>query len=97
MLHRLVLLILIAFWLVMNTLLWRSEFGGKVEPGNGVPVGVVWQKILTAPDDSGLAVLQEGKRIGFLRWAPNVGEEKATGKTGTEEIEGMVKVLANYR
>lgn len=98
MAYRLVFLALGAFWVVMNILLWRSEFGSRGKTGGSVPVAVVWQKILTAPDDSGLAILREGKRVGFARWAPNVGDELAAGKLSTEEVapEGMVKRLTEY-
>ena len=85
------------FWITMNALLWRAEFAGK-EVGAEVPVSLIWQKILTSPDDSGLAVNISGERVGYLRWAPNIGEEIATGKTADEasELEGRVKKLAGY-
>ena len=85
------------FWLTMNALLWRSEFAGK-EIGAATPVSLIWQKILTSPDDSGLAVNFGGERVGYVRWAPNIGEETATGKIGNEEteLEGRVKKLTGY-
>lgn len=85
------------FWITMNALLWRAEFAGK-EVGAEVPVSLIWQKILTSPDDSGLAVNITGDRVGYVRWAPNIGEEVATGKTADEaaELEGRVKKLAGY-
>lgn len=85
------------FWLTMNALLWRAEFSGK-EVGAEVPVSLIWEKILTSPDDSGLAVNISGERVGYIRWAPNIGEEAATGKTADEasELEGRVKKLTGY-
>jgi hypothetical protein len=85
------------FWITMNALLWRAEFGGK-EIGAATPVSLIWQKILTSPDDSGLAVNIKGDRVGYVRWAPNIGEEIATGKTANEntELEGRVKKLTGY-
>jgi hypothetical protein len=85
------------FWITMNALLWRSEFAGK-EIGAAIPVSLIWQKILTSPDDSGLALNYKGDRLGYVRWAPNIGEEIATGKTANEniEIEGRVKKLTGY-
>jgi hypothetical protein len=85
-----------AFWILMNVLLWRSEFQGAHNLGNSIPVGVVWQKILTAPDDSALEIMRSGKKMGFCRWIPNIGEEVATGKASTEELEGMVRRLSGY-
>lgn len=81
----------------MNALLWRAEFAGK-EVGAAVPVPLIWEKILTSPDDSGLAVNFKGERVGYIRWAPNIGEEVAIGKTANEnsEIEGRVKKLTGY-
>jgi len=85
------------FWITMNGLLWRAEFSGK-EVGAEVPVSLIWEKILTSPDDSGLAVNISGERVGYIRWAPNIGEEVATGKTADEatELEGRVKKLTGY-
>jgi hypothetical protein len=85
------------FWITMNALLWRAEFAGK-EIGAGTPVSLIWQRILTSPDDSGLAVNYGGERVGYVRWSPNIGQELATGKTANEnvEIEGRVKKLTGY-
>jgi hypothetical protein len=86
------------FWVTMNVLLWRSEIGSARQAGSPVPTPVVWDKMLTAPDDSSLQIVYQGRNIGYCRWAPNVGEELATGKTGTEdyELEGRVKKLSGY-
>src|SRR5437773_3244856 len=73
------------FWVVMNVLLWRAEFGGGNEAASAVSTEVVWQKILTAPDDSTLEISLNGKRIGYCRWVANVGEELATGKISSED------------
>jgi len=98
MLNRLLLLLIVLFWVTMNVLLWRSEFAGKNELGSGVPVETVWQKMLRAPDDSNLEIFHHGKKIGGLRWSPNVGEMLATGKTAAEELqpEGRIKNLGGY-
>ncbi len=98
MMSRFVFPLIAVFWVVMNVLLWRSEFGGRGEIGGAVPVEVVWNKILTAPDDSSLEISQRGTKIGYCRWRANVGEEIATGKVGSEEFqpEGRVKKLTGY-
>jgi hypothetical protein len=85
------------FWVTMNALLWRAEFSGK-EVGAEVPVSLIWEKILTSPDDSGLAVHVAGDRVGYIRWAPNIGEETSTGKTADDasDLEGRVKKLTGY-
>jgi len=86
------------FWIVMNVLLWRAEFGGGPELSSSVSTEVVWQKILTAPDDSTLEISRNGKRVGYCRWGPNAGEELATGKISRDDFvpEGMVKQLRRY-
>ncbi|MDX1953856.1 MAG: hypothetical protein SFY81_16930 [Verrucomicrobiota bacterium] len=82
----------------MSVLLYRSEFGSAARIGNSIPPEVVWQKILTAPDDSTLELSYNGKKVGYVRWAPNVGEEAAAGKTWSDQPspEGMVTRLAGY-
>lgn len=98
MIQRAAFFLILAFWLVMNTLLIRSEFGIGARSPARIPAGLVWQRILTAPDDSSLSITRDGQRIGFARWAPNVGEEMATGKQSREEFipEGSVGVLRDY-
>ena len=98
MVNRILFLLIAVFWMVMNVWLWRSEFRGRDELGSRIPAAVVWQKILTAPDDSALEITQHGRKIGYCRWRANVGEAVRTGKVGTEEYqpEGMVKHLSGY-
>jgi hypothetical protein len=57
-----------AFWLVMNYLLFRSQWGGHSSLGNSVPLEMVWTKILTAPDNSTLDIYSRDERIGLGRW-----------------------------
>jgi hypothetical protein len=99
MLMRAALIALAVFWLAMNVLLWRSEFGPRNPVGSVVPVEAVWEKVLTAPDDSALEIVHHGKKIGFCHWAANLGQEQATGKTATEDVlpEGLVERLTSYR
>jgi hypothetical protein len=74
---RLTFLGLTAFWITMNILLWRSEFGahGGDTP---VPLKLVWKKILTAPDASSLSVYQNGERMGYCEFSTSVGQQMAT-------------------
>src|SRR5216683_2919796 len=51
MFNRVLFVLIAGFWLTMNLLLWRSEFSQMNHPGSLVPAAMVWQKILTAPDD----------------------------------------------
>src|SRR5687767_13357156 len=87
-----------AFWVVMGIFLWRSEFGSRGRPGSTVPLDMVWQKILTAPDSSHLEIRHHTNRIGYCHWRPEVGQELATGAVISEDepVEGMVHRLAHY-
>ncbi|HUD45370.1 MAG TPA: hypothetical protein VMR33_01000 [Candidatus Baltobacteraceae bacterium] len=64
---------IVSFWLVMNFLLWRSQWGAHSRIGNAVPVEVVWDKILTAPDNSSLEIYDHDRKIGNCHWLANVG------------------------
>ena len=98
MANRVLFVCLSLFWLTMNLWLWRSEFGGRRQTGSPVAIERVWRKVLTAPDDSALEILHQGKRVGRCRWVPNVGEEATTGKVSDAALppEGMVKRTLGY-
>jgi hypothetical protein len=55
------------FWLGMNVLLWRSEYGGGSQ-GNPLPVKTVISKILDTPDPSELDIFYQEKSVGHCRW-----------------------------
>lgn len=98
MTQRLILAGLALFWVTMNILLWRAEYAAKSQPGSPVDWRMVWHKILTAPDNSTLEITQRSKKLGQCRWAPNVGQEIASGKTAREDYlpEGRVQKLTGY-
>ncbi len=95
MLARTVFAFIALFWLTMNVLLWRAEFGDRSRNGSAVPVEVVWRKMLTAPDSSSLDVLQRGRKIGFCHWTTRVTEELA--KLDEAPPEGMPEAAMGGR
>jgi hypothetical protein len=87
---RLTFLGIAIFWLTMNGLLWRAEFGplgGDTE----VPVLLVWHKILTTPDSSSLTVFQNHERIGYCEFATSVGREMAAVDDEKLPPDGLVR------
>lgn len=95
MLSRIVFILITLFWLTMNVLLWREEFGSHPDIGSAVPVELVWQKILTAPDSSSLVVVHHGKRIGLCHWITGISKEWAT--VGEENVPaGMPRKVRGY-
>lgn len=95
---RIAFVVITGFWVTMNVLLWRAEFGSGKEAASTVPVERVWQKVLTAPDSSALEIYQHGKRVGYCRWIANVGQEAATGRIHSDDgaPQGMVRQLSHY-
>ncbi len=94
---RVLFLLVAAFFLTMNALLWRSEISGRNQPGSLVPVETVWQKVLTAPDHSTLEIRRRGVKIGYCNWAPSIGQNPAAAKSATDDLpEGMVKAPVGY-
>ena len=88
MLARLTFLGIVAFWLTMNVMLWRSEFGAR-GGDTPVPPRLVWHKILTAPDASSLSVYQKGERMGYCEISTGVGQQMATFDEGKPPPEGF--------
>jgi hypothetical protein len=89
MIARLIFLGIAAFWVTMNVLLWRAEYGahGGQMP---VPMDLVWRRILTAPDASSLSVYQNGDRTGFCEFSTSVEQEMAKLDADRPPPEGIV-------
>jgi len=94
---RLPLLLVTAFFVTMNVLLWRSEFGDRHPFGASLPAEGVWQKVLTAPDNSFLSIRHHGKKVGTCHWSPSVGQDRAA-RLANEDAppEGMVEEPTSY-
>ncbi len=71
---RAVFILVTGFWLTMNVLLWQTEFGSRKSSAS-IPVEIVWEKVLTAADDSSMTVYQKGKLVGACHLQTQVGEE----------------------
>ncbi len=98
MFARACLLVVALFWITMNVLLWQAEFGPGRELGSRIPTEVVWDRILTAPDDSSLEIRRDGRRIGYCRWIPTASGVPAGRRAGRVDSlpEGMVQAIAGY-
>ena len=77
MFSRVVFVVIAAFWLGMNVLLFRKEFGSGTAGTTPVPLELVWGRVLTSPDSSSLTIMHHGTKIGFCHWITDVGEEWA--------------------
>jgi hypothetical protein len=96
MIRRLSFAVIALFWVVMNALLWRSEFGGQ-NLAASIPAAAVWEKILTAPDDSSLSINFQAKKVGYIRLRPAIRESGADGQIASEnEPEGIVRKVSEY-
>jgi len=85
---RIAFFFIAAFWLTMNILLWRSEYGahgGKIP----VPLDLVWRKILTAPDISSLTIYQDRRQSGFCEFSTSVEQEMAKLDENSLPPEGL--------
>src|SRR5437879_928466 len=97
MLYRAAFIVITLFWLLMNVLLWRAEYGDRSPAHTPVPAEVVWQKMLTAPDTSSLTIFHHGKKIGFCHWITSVGQELSKLREEDAPPEGMVPRVGGYR
>ena len=99
MFTRITFLVCAVFWVTMNYLLWRSEYGGAKHHGGQVPTEVVWRKIITSPDNSSLDILHHGKKAGYARWAVNEQRDPAAagGLVGGMPVSGPADPPKGYR
>src|ERR1051325_9967405 len=96
--YRAFVVLVTAFFVTMNVLLWRAEFGARSHAGTPVPPEVVGEKALTSPDISYLEIRHHGVKIGRAHCAANIGEEPVASRIITDEPppEGMIKRLTGY-
>jgi hypothetical protein len=87
-------LLVTLFFITMNALLWRSEFGRKTV-GSPVPPETVWRRMLECSDSSKLEIRRGTQRFGSLDWRPNLIE--APPEEGRSDPEGMVRRITGYR
>ena len=83
----------------MNFLLWRSQWGAHSRIGNAVPVEVVWEKILTAPDNSSLEIYDHERKIGNCHWLANVGNSPLSENNNISDDyspETTIKPVTQY-
>src|SRR5579863_1174232 len=99
MVSRITLLTLTLFWLTMTYLLWRSEYVGQKKTGSSVPVDLVWRKILTTPDNSGLEIRHKKQKVGYCRLASSIGQELAMGKFLNDSLppDASSTTISGYR
>ena len=90
--RRLAFPVILLFWLVMNALLWRAEYGDTGR-GSRVSSDVVIDKIFNAPDASSLQVFQNGRSLGFIRWEIIPDEVYFDG---TNQPAGRVESIRGY-
>lgn len=96
---RIFFLAIVCFWLVMNGLLWRSQWGAHSRIGNAVPPAVVWEKILSAPDSSSLNIYDHDKKVGLCHWIANVGNSPlASNKILDDDYapDGLAQQVTGY-
>jgi len=96
--YKIYFLVVTAFFVTMNVLLWRSEFTARGRFGTPLPPETVWEKVLTAPDFSHLEVRHKGVKIGLAHWSAQISEAPTTTLPDAEELppEGMVKRVTGY-
>jgi len=90
--RRLVFPVILLFWLAMNVLLWRAEYG-DTDRGSRVSNDVVLNKIFNAPDASNLRVSQNGTLLGFVHWEIIPDEVYFSG---TNQPVGRVESIKGY-
>src|SRR5262245_45124950 len=97
MLSRFIFILITLFWVLMNVLLWRAEYGRGRSAKSSVPASLVWQKMLTAPDSSSLTILHHGEKIGFCHWTTSIGEKLSQLEEGEIPAESLAERKAAHR
>lgn len=101
MLKRAWFCLVVLFWVAMNVLLWRAEMMTPPPGGSPVSAELVWERVLTAPDESSLEIRRQDRKLGWIRWTPRVEEDPeaappAAGRSEDELPEGRVRRVTGY-
>lgn len=92
---RVSLALITLFWVTMNVLLWRSEYGAR--QNTPVALETVWERLLTAADSSSLQIYRQRDLLGVVRWTPSVtAVEEGAVVEAPEGLEGMVRKAESY-
>ena len=94
--YRFFIAFVIVFFITMNVLLFRSEFGSG-RHGSPVPVATVWEKILNCPDSPFLEIRYQNTKVGRAHWSASIVEGPVgDGEEFDEMPEGMIKAFTGY-
>jgi hypothetical protein len=96
---RILFLAILCFWLAMNGLLLRSQWGAHSRIGSAVPPEVVWEKILSAPDTSSLDIYDHSNKVGICHWIATVGNSPlASNKNLADDYapDGLEEQVTGY-
>jgi len=94
MASRIALALSALFWVVMNGLLWQSEWGDRFAADSVIAPESVWKRLLDSPDSSVLSIRHQGRTLGTFEWHPSILE--APRADATHAIEGMVSAPAGH-
>jgi len=96
--YKICFLIVTAFFVTMNVLLWRSEFSAAGRLGTPLPPQTVWEKVLTSPDRSELEIRHKGVKVGRAVWSARIDETPTATWLNSDEVppEGMVETVTGY-
>jgi len=86
-----------ALFLVMNWLLFRTEFGGR-DFAVAIPVESVVQTLFESADASALEIRHRGAKIGYCRWSsqPRTLQPPPANTDTNQILEGMVTGITGY-
>ena len=94
--YRIFITLVVGFFITMNVLLFRSEFGSG-RHGSPMPVATVWEKILNCPDSPFLEIRYKNRKVGRAHWSSSIVEGPAVAGEDDEEMpEGMVRTSTGY-
>lgn len=94
--QKIYFLVALVFFLAMNILLWRSQYGQE-ELALPLPVETVTRRLFSAADDSNLNILHRGAKIGYCRWSPQT-LSVIPNRSGSRSAvpDGMISGITGY-
>jgi len=87
---------ILIFWVSVNLLLWRLEFGNTFFASEVISPDQFLFKVLTSPDYSMMVIKHHGTNVGEFNWMCDIVDAQNNLNRKLRDIEGRIDTISSY-